>query len=901
MRRQLSIFMLLIPGTLILLVSFISPHRVMLASSTVSATSPSTAVVNLALNKPATQSSTGTFSGFVASASLAVDGNTDGNFLNHSVSHTNFENQAWWQVDLGAVGLIRTIKIYNRTDCCSERLIDYYVFVSEVPFNSQGVNDTRNQSEVLRYFKAVQAATPTTITINRPGRYVRVQLSGANYLHLAEVEILGETTNLGQWSQIEFLPDIPVHISLLPSRKLLFWGRDKEGDRGPDSIDDADGHCDTYLWDMSKVDGNERFVKIPNDRTNLFCSGHSFLPNGDLFVAGGAKTMIDNTMTKRYDLDGHGPRDTNIFDYVCETWHAGPSMNLPRWYPSVVTLGNGETLIVTGNYVNGFENNMPISLVNKDTEILGLNRSLRFTPNGMPVSLPNYPFAHLGPDGNVLVVSGTDQNGLSYIPSTNTWLNPTNLDLTRAHDAGTSAMYDKGKILAIGGHTLASVTSSAEMIDLNPPEPPPPTWVRVADMNIERYFATSVVMPDGQVFVVGGSRCGGRNNILSDNGLSCVSETVNGAVMNPEIYNPISDSWSIMARQSVIRMYHSVALLLPDARILVAGGGRPGAYGENGFLGYDKYLAHREAEIFSPPYLFNADGTLATRPTITSSPQSIIYGQSFNVAIGNVPATQIEEVVLVRLPSVTHGLNFDQRRVVLSRTPLNQQTLSVAAPANGNECPPGPYMLFVLSGPNRVPSVAEIVFVSNPAGSAVKFDFDGDRRADVAFWQPSSGNWLINNSSTCAKAMLWGTNGDLPVAADYDGDGKTDIAVWRPSNGNWYIVKSSNSGVQVVGWGNSGDVPVQADYDGDGKADVAVWRPSSGNWFIKYSSTGATTVLWGTNGDLPVPADYDGDGKTDIAIWRPSDGNWYIIKSSNGGVQVVGWGSSGDVPVSGKP
>ena len=160
-------------------------------------------------------------------------------------------------------------------------------------------------------------------------------------------------------------------------------------------------------------------------------------------------------------------------------------------------------------------------------------------------------------------------------------------------------------------------------------------------------------------------------------------------------------------------------------------------------------------------------------------------------------------------------------------------------------------------------------------------DYDGDGKMDIAVFRPSTGMWYSN----AFAPTLWGQSGDIPVPADYDGDGKADIAVFRPSTGMWY----SNAFAPTL-WGQSGDIPVPADYDGDGKADIAVFRPSTGMW---YSNAFAPT-LWGQSGDIPVPADYDGDGKAHNAVFRPSTGMWY----SNAFAPTL-WGQNGDVPVTG--
>jgi hypothetical protein len=144
------------------------------------------------------------------------------------------------------------------------------------------------------------------------------------------------------------------------------------------------------------------------------------------------------------------------------------------------------------------------------------------------------------------------------------------------------------------------------------------------------------------------------------------------------------------------RLYHSEALLLPDARVLSVGSGQPAASGQT-----DDFTA----EIFSPPYLFKADGTPAARPVISSAPTAVAYNQAFIVK--TTSAASIAKVTWIRLSAVTHSFNQSQRMNVLAFTKGTGQ-ITVTGPANFNLAPPGHYLLFIVNS-SGVPSVAKIV------------------------------------------------------------------------------------------------------------------------------------------------------------------------------------------------
>jgi hypothetical protein len=558
----------------------------------------------------------------------------------------------------------------------------------------------------------------------------------------------------GSWDSFYTTKDVTVHSSVLPDGRILYWGRDKASDDY-----DVGGRSNTYLVDPLYLDNvNYTAIPTPTPPTNLFCSGHSFLPDGRLLVTGGHGKATDATKYPGADpsyswVEGIGEKDINVFDYRTNTWTPMPAakqMQLGRWYPFNVTTANGETVIMSGTYWDGVMKfgspARPRTSINVDVSIRDLQGGIRTLPKTADFDLTQfYPYLSLTPENKIFNAKpGPSQSNASNLNhlfdpySTNsggtfgvvTLINRP----THDHWEGTSAMYAPGKVLLTGGGFAGlggTPSTLAETIDLTTASPQWNREVQAGPMTWGRQYATATVLPDGKVLVTGGTNCSGNNN------LNCgPNDTFGGAVQTPELWDPANPSvWQQMnaTNSGVPRVYHSIAMLLPDGRVLVGGGGLPAANGEtaiNPVTGLPtlcrgqgpqvdppecRKLGHNNVEIFSPPYLYNADGSKATRPSIMAAPDSLAYGHQFVVQVGNVVPSTIKSAVLVRLPSVTHTYNQDQRRIDLG-PPLGSDANFVRfqSPASGAVCPPGPYMLFLISNNGRhTPSAAKIVRVGD--------------------------------------------------------------------------------------------------------------------------------------------------------------------------------------------
>ncbi|HEY2517640.1 MAG TPA: galactose oxidase-like domain-containing protein, partial [Polyangiaceae bacterium] len=300
-----------------------------------------------------------------------------------------------------------------------------------------------------------------------------------------------------------------------------------------------------------------------------------------------------------------------------------------------------------------------------------------------------YPWSFVAPDGRVFVAGASTH---SY------WIDTTAPSMVEAPRRsqlrvyGSAVMYEPGKVLLLGG-AAPQVLSTTETIDLTAPAP---SWQPAGPLAYGRQQATATMLPNGQVLVTNGTMYPGFDPDANQ-------EAPGEAVLASEIWDPTTRNWTVVNPSPEARTYHSNAILMPDGRVLVSGGGQGGGgYQPNGNPGVPD---HPNADYYSPPYLFQG-----AQPAITSAPSKLTYGTSFQVT--SPEAATIQRVSLLRIGATTHAFNENQRFMWLPVVPTSATSLTIGAPLNANLAPPGHYLLFVLNA-QGVPSVAKIVQVGN--------------------------------------------------------------------------------------------------------------------------------------------------------------------------------------------
>ena len=504
----------------------------------------------------------------------------------------------------------------------------------------------------------------------------------------------------------------------------------------------------------------------PTLTLDLFCAGHALDADGNLLTAGGnltgnsdAGAICSHVLPFDAYADGSGAVDPsegnlcpgdlmNLVEPNTSPWVDSGQHSVQRWYPTLTTLASGDILMTAGFTINNFEG-----------ELFEIFDGDGWSVAGSSGLIPSYPMMFVTPQGSLLYAGSENaisdaEPAIIFSLNDDGFWEPVESAPSPVR-GGSAVMYAPGKVMKSGGGTrpVCAETGSAPLattavIDLSSEN------MGFEDtgfpMHQRRHFHTLTLLPDGTVLATGGNSCGngesgtGTNSCFADQDsltecedgdLGCVEVTSipcqvkgecplwatcgndigsildcpgNSCTCNPgnnacyatpdaELWDPATERWCLMAEQSFERMYHSTALLMPDGRVMGTGNGR-----RQGLTSWET------AEFFSPPYLLN--GT--PRPEVAaindldvaSGMPTLSWGETVTVSLA--PGTTFDEVgrvTLVRLGSVTHQLDMEQRHLDLGcfwETGSDSQrraTLTVHGPQNGNLAPPGYYMLFLVT------------------------------------------------------------------------------------------------------------------------------------------------------------------------------------------------------------
>jgi Domain of unknown function (DUF1929) len=520
----------------------------------------------------------------------------------------------------------------------------------------------------------------------------------------------GPPSKLGAWTHGPFaIPTYAIHSVLLPTGKVLFWGRPP--------VPTAGGHrpnfSDAAVWSPWLGTGPEAFTDVDPPvidvdgpggqapvKAPIFCSGQTLLPNGEVLAAGGTLVYAGTSPDDAYTNWG-GLQTLFTFDPWSETWTRQPNLTEGRWYPTQTVLADGRTTIV-----GGFSELPPggvltdsVEVFNPPTEVGGQGTVVP-QPAADRVGLGLYP--RMFNFGDDVIVTGPSKALTATLDTTTFTWDESLRTMSRSRIAG-NAVRRPGKpsgsntFTTLGGYdrTLGPgpfypASETSETIDLDGSGP----WQTDAPLNVGRSNANLVLLPDGSMVEVGGGS-GLQDGDDPELGVGGYVTYADGRSRQIEVYDLDSKRWLLGPAQQEDRTYHSTALLLPDGRVFSAGDDHYPLEPDGRFSLADS------AEIYSPPYLFKGP-----RPKIDSAPQVVNWGDDFGI---ESDSAGLDRAVLMAPGAVTHAFDMHQRHLELKvLDKVKGRGLDVRSPASAAVAPPGYYMLFLLNS-DGVPSEASWV------------------------------------------------------------------------------------------------------------------------------------------------------------------------------------------------
>ncbi len=737
----------------------------------------------------------------------------------------------------------------------------------------------------------------------------------------ATVARAGPPAEVGEWTQAPFaLPTYAINSVMLPTGKVLFWGRPPP----PGGGETRPNVGEAAIWDPSLGTGPAAFTDVdppvidvdgpggqPPAAAPIFCSGQSLLPSGEVLIAGGTLAYEGTLPDDPYTFWAGLPT-AFTFDPWTETWTQQPDMADGRWYPTQAMLPDGRTIVA-----GGYNAEPPGGVESENLEVfnpaaaIGGQGSFEQKPSADRVGIDLYPRLFSLRDGNLLMAGPYKPQVAILDTDSFTWdESPSSMSQQRlADNAFRRPLGPAGSdtVTAIGGFNRPGVTGpfypateTSETIDAASGDL---DWTASAPLNVARANSNTVLLPDGSMVVVGGG-----SGFMQGGGGGYVTYA-DGRARQVELYDPDTDSWVLGPAQQEDRAYHSTAVLLPDGRIFSAGDDHSPIEPGGGASLTDN------GEIYSPPYLFKGP-----RPVIDSAPQAVDWGDDFGIESAS---PGIERAVLVAPSATTHGVDMNQRHVELQVLDnFDGEGVNVLAPLSAGVAPPGHYMLFLLDE-TGVPSVASWIEIDpsapdqptlGPPPEPPAGDFNGDGYADRAVGAPledlgaasdagavnvlygaagaltDAGNQLFSQDDVGGEAAESGDRfGSGLAVGDFNDDGFADLAVGAPGEdagstadtGTVNVLYGSSSGLTATGAQGfsqgSGGIADSAeagdevgtslaagDLDGDGDDDLSAGAP--GESIGTATNAGAVNVIYGSGGGLSAAANQLwSQNSTDIA------------------------------------